>query len=681
MKKISLSRQVMIILALGILGLLALGLSAFALTTAPVAADSFTFSWGDWTITSANGKVTSMTHSSSYNAYDLYASWLCNTTYCQGDNGSGSVYIPLTIGGADGLTNVTVVVRTEWWPDQGGGAPQANWGTTFLSDNVIGFHTNLGSPSGSATNWVYTSTIQFVDVPSISLLALPGNWRGVVTNPNKTYAVHGRVTIVSINGEGVFPPTATPIPTATAFIVLQSLCITGTAAITPTVQPTPTPYGLTTTPLAISPTPGPTGTPQPVAANLNYTSTADFATGLQPWTAGMDWAGEVGLHTLWRDDLIGSDTITGVAQIGMGNNYDSYSGWSGSAGWEGIHDPIINYTGMSTEMLIFPLPQLIDRAINITGQVRSLNPVEHSGNHIWLMFWYLDPGIGITDTSPEQTWILKPAYLTEVSYTWGQFAQRIIPDEDLLGDRAHQAAAIALTWYMTADAPENRGPDMLSNAVLVDDINISIGDLADAALPRCPGAGLGPNAGRGSKICPIAAQTVDVLNVCTPPTDFIDIGGWIGWIWCRVRAYFTWVNQNRDQIVAMQSSQNDVEPFGSMVDLVSVSAIVAGKLDALQSQNKSNGVAPYDFANMMDTSALGRPIHLTVVTSTSYAYIAQCPADLITQNNDVLHGACMSVYFLRATPAVQIVQWGLNGFFVLAMIFVVIKILQTLAAH
>lgn len=451
-------------------------------------------------------------------------------------------------------------------------------------------------------------------------------------------------------------PTPTPGPSATAFLLGAQLCLTQTiSTATPTIEATPTPYTNTVTPGGPTPTPGPTATPRPPSSGFSYASTADYSAGLQPWTTGANWAGYVGQPSGYHSDINGPDGRPGVAEIGMGNTYASINGYLGIT-------QTVTSDGSSTEMLILPLPQIIDRPINITGKVRSLTPVGQAGNHIWLMMWYLDSGRYISGTLSARQWVMKPDYLTDVSYTWGTFAARIIPDAAGSGDRGQDAEAIGLSWYVTASESYWQGPETLDNALLVDDIAVTIGDQADAALPVCSGAGTSLGGGPSTKLCVVHETPVDIYATrCIQPTG-IDVPAWLSFWGCHIELFFSWVDENTVQQQAMFARGARVEPVGTMAEMPQVFATLSNLVYNIGVINSRYTWAnrTVDFGSLLDWHAIDTPPTLTAAAPDS-SYLMGCDAVIANISNSTKAPACWVVETVRKKFSfVNLLQWALD---------------------
>ena len=453
------------------------------------------------------------------------------------------------------------------------------------------------------------------------------------------------------------PPVATAIP--------QSAlpCITGTTSLSPTVQPTITPYGHSTGTPAPTRTPG-GPTPTPTATHAPVSNTASYDSGLITFDSNIAQLSAVGI---------------------VNGDPNQFVNWSSEAGHDGRPGVAMMHAGMGDVYTVTAEEMISGSMVAVYKTGGYVSPIAVSlygrtaytltaGYTHSLRVWYLDPdynGVGQGVWVTSQTW----GQGLGLSNSWRQVGAVV----QSLGGSGRITAIGFTDERLTADPTESLPPCPSGRGcVYLDDLHIAYGAAAGLVLPYCDGTTGATN--RPGRTCVIAIQTLDVYGHCIQPTTLADIGGWIGWIWCRFGAYFTPVDGNRAQLTAMTNSQTEVEPFGSIAELGGVISSVSAELDILQQQNRNNGAAPFDFSTMMDLSALDRTPDLHVA-SESYAYLTSCPAELLAQTATAMRGACMSVYLLRTTPAVQMIQWILNGAFIIMLIYVTINTIHNLAKN
>lgn len=476
------------------------------------------------------------------------------------------------------------------------------------------------------------------------------------------------------------PATATPA----SWLMMPCLPVTATATYTLSVR-TPTPYGRTATPPGATITPGgptltpmPTGTPNPSASSYD-SGVFHFDTDVAPLEASGQ-VNSAGSHKFLEwSNTIGYDGNPGAAYFdgGGASNVLTLSVSSLAYGFNAVTWHKTGGFGSGPVAVSF---------------YAKTSYQQMAGDRHMLRIWYLDPHYDsagpawVTFWSPTHG---DPAYVfgvdgLELSSNWNHIGYLITP----VGGSGHiDAIGITNEAYSELSYPYVYNPTF---GVYLDDLRVTYGDANYTHFEICGpgGGGLSPGTGewgpggpnRPGQVCIVTISTIDVTtSACTQPAEWTDIGGWISWVWCRITAYFTWIKQNNDQLSAMVNSQIGIEPFGSITEMGGVVGTISNELDMLQQANHNNGVAPYDFANLMDMSALDQKPDLHVVTSTSYDYLAQCPSEIISQDSTAMRSACMSIYLLRTTPAVQIIQWILNGAFVIMLIYVTINIIKSLA--
>jgi hypothetical protein len=145
-----------------------------------------------------------------------------------------------------------------------------------------------------------------------------------------------------------------------------------------------------------------------------------------------------------------------------------------------------------------------------------------------------------------------------------------------------------------------------------------------------------------------------------------------------VVAYLTWAGANTDQVNAMSARQNEVEPFGSINEISAVTGVFLSVVSDLQAQPHPT-TSPLNFISLFSASALDDPIDLHVPDS-SNAYIYECPRQIADLSQKTMRSACMTIYLLRQTVVVQIVQWMLNGGFIIMFISGIRNGVQKLAS-
>ena len=467
------------------------------------------------------------------------------------------------------------------------------------------------------------------------------------------------------------PPTATPAPFATPMPQGAMPCISGTVSISPTVQPTPTPYGWMRTPAPTrtpgGPTPTPTSTGAPISSTASYDSgVIKFLSNVEPLEA------------------------SGEVNNGSTGSYRKFLEWSNTPGQDGLPGVVFAHAGVGNVMTVTEsaMPGAItwhkaggfgSGPVAISFYAKTAYP-QHQGDHHFIRVWYLDPNYDANGAAWVTFWEgWSVPYSAndglEISSNWRHIGYLLTP-----AGGSGQISALGFTdeAYSESEADPTSYPNF---GIYLDDLHVTYGSDANLLhFGACGGNGPG-GTNRSGKLCALTSKTTDVYRACHTPATLIDIGSWINWIYCRISTYFKFLDVNRKQLAAMNSSQNEVEPFGSVAEMGGVISVVSGQLDILQQQNRNNGAAPFDPSTMMDLSALDRKPDLHIVTSTSADYLAQCPAELINQNSTAMRGACMSVYLLRTTQAVQLIQLVLNGFTIIMLIYVTLNAIHNLAKN
>ncbi len=590
-----------------------------------------------------------------------------------------------------------IVNSTSW------GAQPSSWFHATVVDMDGVSYDVVGGPGATDYHfgWAGSPTAGYLPVPD----AAYGKRLHYLQIQSGSYANVSYGTGTVFYGSGACA-TATPtgMPTSTPFTSYGGICLTATPIVSATIQATPTPYGTarptaTRNPL-VSPTPTitatatATGTTSSHLQYLEWSSSANFAAGLQPWTAGLSYlcptCDPLPLTTTWITDT-GQDGTTGSARIGgWGLKYSAIALESGSY-FKTVALNGTDYTEATgayyPSSIILALPTDVTRPINIQGSVKAIQ-APHTNVDLYINVWYLDPGLPdsvgvITESIP--VWVGKPAWSQKISYVWGDFGIRITPDTAIPGYKAGMAQALAITWY--AKAADYSGAsvdyDIHDNGILVDDLKVTIGDGADALLPICNADGTPGSVGypgHTGKGCVINITAVDLRATCKVPTT-LDLGAWLSYLWCNTWHFFGYFDENRAQVDAIITRQSLNEPFGSLFETAAIADDFNAKVTTLQSENKTQAQTPIDWARMMlDGSALDSPTHFAVPDPISaQTYMQNCPGEAMFSNATTA-GACMALYLMRQTMIVTVFQWGLNALFVGGILMMVRGDLEKLAA-
>lgn len=317
---------------------------------------------------------------------------------------------------------------------------------------------------------------------------------------------------------------------ATPFATATEACIPAAPTGTPRA---PTPFGPTLTPTGtLTPTatpsgtstPGPTATPQQPSFDSGL---ATFNEVLSPWTTQP----QVNTATTTRhSNAIGYDGSPGVAIAGPFTSFGFFGSITGSV--SSINDG-----------LIYSRAEGLPGPLRVTGYARS--PELYQGENARMTVLY----------KVSNGWIFAGGnYGITLTTQYMQFNFVFDPG-------VTRTTAIALVAW-TEDTLNGR-----LSAIHMDNVRIYGGSqqAISNSYPICEGTATTPQ--RQTKICLVRKFTVDVYGSCVRPTDVLDFGGWISYLWCVISKYFEFTPENRDQLSAMQDRQANIEPLGTLLEV------------------------------------------------------------------------------------------------------------------
>lgn len=358
-----------------------------------------------------------------------------------------------------------------------------------------------------------------------------------------------RINSITINGVPaytIYPPTATPAPQG------AMPCITVTATLSPTAGPTQTPaFAATQTPggPTASPTPtrdyapptGPTATPQPTPTSPD----PGYDTGVMAFTSGLE-------------------KLSAVGRVNSGNDSD-FLQWDAALGQDSEPGVALLHAGMDDVMTATTDLALVAMfkwdsykvPVGLTWWARTAYTLTQEETHS-MRVWYLDPDY---DGAGHQVWVAASPSPPDkyLSNSWRKFGIVISPT---VGSGKVTAVGfsdsyLSYHYERTAPCPSNDG------CIYLDDVRLTFGMANGLNLPACEGSEGG--GGGGTHVCIITQHTIDVLGkYCAQPTSFLDIGGYISWLGCTLKIYFTILPENSAQINAVTNYANGIEPFGTI---------------------------------------------------------------------------------------------------------------------
>lgn len=426
-------------------------------------------------------------------------------------------------------------------------------------------------------------------------------------------------------------PTPTPMPSATPAPIANA-CIPANLVPTATPYPviTPTPFG-TRTPTATPPggTPAPTATPIP----QQFLSRANFQTSLDPWTTngGVGWG-----------SAPGADLQAGVAVLPF--TAGSTITQTGSTQLTAPNDALI------LEHLGLPAPW------RIAGDIRLSDGVP-AGTHPYLqVFAWVDGGLGtgswelVSNVQVNQAWSTWTA-LSTISQT------RAIALRAVLG----LSSITNPLGFIPQDYPDR--------SIWVDNLRVVAGRDYNSpfviGLPVCAGSGGAFGPGTQYKSCAVTRQEVNVFT-CETPSDLLNIGGWIGWLWCSLWKYFQWNDANTDQITALIERNAHHQPFAAASDLISSIYLIADAARAFAAMPAVADVGQPDFSNMLNARPLDQPLQLPMPAledtgdDPMAVTRAACPQALLDISATLAPGACYAAYRIKQLGALTVIQWLFN---------------------
>ena len=358
-----------------------------------------------------------------------------------------------------------------------------------------------------------------------------------------------------------FSETVTPTPTATpnmniATPQLQGImpCITATVAASSTAMPTRTPVGPTPTGSTPVATPSPTPTRDVAPPTTGDTTTPIITPTVISYDGGL---------MKFSSDL---EQLSAYGSVNMSNNPSNFLNWSNATGQDGMpgvammhaymDDVTTSTTSAMSTVATFKASGYV-APIALTWYARTAYTLTTEATHT-MRVWYLDPDYYGNGTG---VWVATSTLATDkqLSNEWRKFGVVITPHGG-----SGRVTGIGFTDnYVTQHFASTSPCPSQNGCIYVDDVHLTYGAANALILPVC-GSG-STTTGQGTHICAIAQHTVDVMGqLCKPPSSFLDIGGYIAWLGCSLKTYFTILPENSSQIIAVARYANGEEPFGSL---------------------------------------------------------------------------------------------------------------------
>jgi hypothetical protein len=585
----------------------------------------------------------------------------------------GGTYDPAWVWGGDPPTSIGGDTQLQFFDNDSDGFREAlyidlwlcagDWSMVLQGNSTKWLQINRQSPltviydsgAGSAT----------ITIPADDLYRLylyVGNGSNGSSTDYNDLALSNNVTPTPTPTSGATATPTSGTPTATQFPTYTPACIVEVPTATRTPQRTPTPFSLTPTPRG-SVTPGPTAVAPGFESEL-----ATFTESLAPWTVFNHNALTGGFvitlplsmdieHAPAPGDAIGIEHNLGIDLP------------SGSGG-------IITNTLLVSDALAYTGPNLqIPFPIRVSGLVRWSLPSIRAGENVYFTVGYL-----VKDGSTTK---LKLAQGTGNAIRVQAFSSNF---NVFIDDPQYPYAVGVVLLY---DYEPNDSLHFIYEGLAVDDLKILAGQKAYTAgnsLPQCAGNGTGASNAGGEtlKVCYAKITVVDVYQkYCAWPTSLLDIGGVLQTLWCRLWTYFKWVTpENSNQFADWRARQQASEPFGTLSEIDDGLSHAAGVLIDLQAQNDTLPQSPLDWAHVIDGSQLDTltNFNLTIPTTHNIEYLNACPASIFSFSATAADGACFTLYQLRQTPVVAMLQWFLNGIFVLVLLRLASNMLKGIAA-
>jgi hypothetical protein len=546
-------------------------------------------------------------------------------------------------------------------------------------DQPFGIYLHHSGEGGDISNYTYAGWYSGYtwDGSEFSLEDFAGLEIDAVMFSCATSVVLDALGIENVDYSPPAEPTSTPAPiypTGTSWAYMLP-CVTGTPHGVATAYRTPTPTGTYATPTpghtatGTLRTPTPSATPRATIPAGTLGDVANFnGPGLSPW--------------------VGS-TTSSVQGNALGNPYYyPYTGADSAAGVAVLPfliyraEPVTDTFPAGTIYMtgVFTAP------VRVAGQMKT-DPmlVEESGlfpeQYQYLMVYYYDEA--------SVSW--RASDLVRARNSWDPFAVKLsasfthttgIAISAVNLDRISTATTISASitvrpdFFIKADGTADvYGGDEGSRvpAILVDQLRIMTGDQSDFGVMVClPGQGGSGNGGTDvpPQICQVEFRPVDMFAVCTAPTDALDLGAWLSYLWCNISRYFGYYDENRQQWDAIIDRQSVNEPFGSLIEIGDVYGDVQDQADLLAAHNKYQAQDPIDWVKTFtDFSALDHLPQFTMPDLASAGeYMTECPQEVADFSNSTSAGACMALYMMRRTSLITIIQWVFNAVIVIGLL-------------
>jgi len=449
---------------------------------------------------------------------------------------------------------------------------------------------------------------------------------------------------------GATLPTSTPTPTptsgtpgyATQLPFPTEYCITATTgAATPTPyydgSPTPTPTGtlVTATPTGTFIAPTATVTSTAGAPDIYVSDVFKFPTSLSPWTKTSVFLFPPPVGASWSPEH-GPDDISGTVRL----TYNT------------ISHPVTGTVAPAGGM-VWTRGSNIPAPLYVKVSVKSDSI--YAGSYNYLVLHTKDV---------RGFWAVADAQMIGTGWREITFYTADFAPYSAIGFAAYSCNSPS--WHTCNPVSYSSGT--LAGA-LVDNIQILAGSYANTLATRpCPETG----SDNEYRVCRLYINTIDVAAVCQSPDDWLNVGGWLNWLGCRIEKYFEFDQiVNGAQLQSMYTFGYTQEPLGSAADFAILIQEGRDSFEQARADQPGTFTVP-DMDVFFSTGGL-EPIVLTVPGHDD-DYLIQCPPQFNTVNEGIRKGLCFAIYAVKTQPASYVFIQALNW---LANLAAFIFLLQT----
>jgi hypothetical protein len=460
------------------------------------------------------------------------------------------------------------------------------------------------------------------------------------------YTVYPLIMLI----DGATLPTSTPTPTPTAgtpgyatqLPFPTEYCITATTgAATPTPyydgSPTPTPTGTLVTPTPTGTFIAPTATVTSTAGapDIYVSDVFKFPTSLSPWTKTSVFLFPPPVGASWSTEH-GPDDISGTVRL----TYNE------------ISHPVTS-TVAPAGGIVWTRGSNIPSPLYVKVSVKS--DTVYAGSYNYLVLHTKDV---------RGFWAVADAQMIGTGWREITFYTADFAPYSAIGFAAYSCNSPS--WHTCNPVSYSAGT--LAGA-LVDNIQILAGSYANTLATRpCPETG----SDNEYRICRLYVTTIDVYAACRPPEDWLNVGGWLSWLRCRIEKYFAFDQiVNGAQLQSMYTFGYTQEPLGSAADFAILIQEGRDSFEQARAEQPGTFTVP-DMDVFFSTGGL-EPIVLTVPGHDD-DYLIQCPPQFNTVNEGIRKGLCFSIYAVKTQPASYVFIQALNW---LANLAAFIFLLQT----